>query len=278
MGFIGIGAVLALLLAFLTLRAKARHDRAVRLIHQTPVTPIADLVQSFTAHADPASPTPAAVQGRVVARETTRLTAPLTGSSCVAYKVRVYKLGDADNDDENYIEDSRWVPWAVNDGTGLALAPFNPLEYPFFWPGTKSSGDTFKDAPRQLDRVISHYGRGRLPSPEGWPSPSYGDLSWEMSILKEFGNEVFLLGPCTVQEGCAHFQLGSGAARIWNLSHKFLVAATDSLLWFGSRADALSHEQLSAKRSARWTKIWFTVSVIFAAAYLHFGWALKVTG
>ena len=67
MGFIGIGAVLALLLAFIMLLAKARHDRGVRLIHQTPVTTIADLVQSFTAHADPASPTRAAVQGCVVA-------------------------------------------------------------------------------------------------------------------------------------------------------------------------------------------------------------------
>ena len=36
MGLVGIGAVLALLLAFLMLLAKARHDRVVRLIHQTP--------------------------------------------------------------------------------------------------------------------------------------------------------------------------------------------------------------------------------------------------
>ncbi len=52
MGLIGIGAGLALLLVFLTLRAKARRDRVVRLIRETPVTPIADLVQTFTAHAD----------------------------------------------------------------------------------------------------------------------------------------------------------------------------------------------------------------------------------
>ena len=151
MGFIGIGAVLALLLAFIMLLAKARHDRGVRLIHQTPVTTIADLVQSFTAHADPASPTRAAVQGCVVARDTTRLTAPITGSSCVAYKVRVYKASDDDEfPDTNYIEDSKWVPWAVDDGTGLALAPFNPFEppkgyrYPYYWPGRESTGDTFK--------------------------------------------------------------------------------------------------------------------------------------
>ena len=120
-----------------------------------------------------------------------------------------------------------------------------------------------------LDRFISHYGREHVPS-RIW-GRSHQDLSWEVSILKEFGNEVFLLGPCTVQEGRAHFQLGSDAARIWNLSHKFLAAATDSLLWFGSRADALSHEQQSAKRSAHWVKIWFTVSVILAATYLYFG-------
>ena len=122
-----------------------------------------------------------------------------------------------------------------------------------------------------LDRVLSHYGPERLPSPGGWLSPSYEDLSWEVSILKEFGNEVFLLGPCTVQEGCADFQLGSDAARIWNLSHQFLAAATDWLLWFGSRADALSHKQQSARDSARWAKIWFIVSVILAATYLYFG-------
>ena len=268
MGLVGIGAVLALLLAFLMLLAKARHDRVVRLIHQTPVTPIADLVRSFIAHADSASPTHAAVQGRVVARETTRLTAPITGSSCVAYKVSVLYPGDGDEIcDENYIEDSKWVPWAVDDGTGLALAPFNPLEPPqewwdrylLSWPGIESSRDTFKNTPRQLERVISHYGRWRLPSPEGlipasYRRDDYKDLSWKASILKEFGNEVFLLGPCTVQEGRAHFQLGS-----------------DSILWFGSRADALSHVQLSAKRSARWAKISFTVFVTLALVYLQFG-------
>lgn len=294
MGFIGIGAALALLLALLTLRAKAQHDRVVRLIHQTPVTPIADLVQSFTARTDPASPTHAAVQGRVVPRETTRLTAPITGSSCVAYKVRVYEPGDDENPDQNYFEDSKWVPWAVDDGTGLALAPFNPFEppkgyrHPYYWPGRVSTGDTFKDntphhtppnslfgrslveerlqalsiLPGQereepspssspLDSFISHYGREHVPSLI-WDR-SDQDLSWQVSILKEFGNEVFLLGPCTVQEGCAHFQLGS-----------------DSLLWFGRRADALSHEQLSARRSARWAKIWFIVFVILSVAYLHF--------
>ena len=247
MVFIGIGAVLALLLAILTLRAKARHNRAVRLIHQTPVTTIADLVQTFTAHADRASPTHAAVQGCVVARETKRLTAPITGSACVAYRVRVFYDPGEDDPDENYIEDSKWVPWAVDDGTGLALAPFNPLELP----GTQFSGDTFKKTPQQLDRVVSHYGYQRLPSPG---SRSYEDLSWEVSILKEFGNEVFLLGPCTVQEGCAHFHLGS-----------------DSILWFGSRADALSHEQLSLRNSARWAVIWFTVFVTLALVYLQFG-------
>ena len=271
MGFIGIGAVLALLLALITFRARIRHARAVRLIHQTPVTTIADLAQSFTAHADPASPTRAAVQGCVVARETTRLTAPITGSSCVAYKVRAYKASDEFADtDTNYIEDSKWVPWAVDDGTGLALAPFNPFEPPktlhrdhyCYWPGRESTGYTFKNTPQHLDPVISRYGRERLPSPEGWGSHSYEDLSWEVSILKEFGNEVFLLGPCTsVQEGRAHFHLGS-----------------DSLLCFGSRADALSHEQLSARSSARWAVIWFTVFVIFTVVYLHFGRALKITG
>ncbi len=131
MVLIGIGAALALLLAILTLRAKARHNRAVRLIHQTPVTTIADLVQTFTAHPDPSTRTHAAVEGCIVARETTRLTAPITGSSCVAYEVRVfYDPGDDETPDKNYIEDSEWVPWAVDDGTGLALAPFNPFEPP----------------------------------------------------------------------------------------------------------------------------------------------------
>ena len=202
------------------LLARIRHARAVRLIHQTPVTPIGDLVQSFTAHPDPSTRTHAAVQGCVVARDTTRLTAPITGSSCVAYEVRVfYDPGDDETPDKNYIEDSEWVPWAVDDGTGLALAPFNPFEPPkefnrdhyCYWPGRESTGDTFKNntphhplsisiLPGQereeassspLDRVISHYGRERLPSPEGWGSHSYEDLSWEVSILKEFGNEVF---------------------------------------------------------------------------------------
>ena len=207
MGFVVLGAAVALLLALLTLRAKARHDRAVRLIHQTPVTTVADLVQSIETHADPVSPTLAAVQGRVVARETTRLTAPITNSSCVAYKVRVYT---PDDDDEttplNYIEESEWVPWAVDDGTGLALAPFNPFEPPkalhrdsyCYWPGRESTGDTFKNDTTAyarylnletldllaredrrskmatLDRVISHYGRERLPSQGGWLSESAG--------------------------------------------------------------------------------------------------------
>ena len=323
MGFVGIGAGLALLLTLLALRANARHDRAVRLIHQTAVRSIADVVQS--AHADPSSPTHAAVQGRVVSRETTRLTAPITGDACVAYKVRVY-WPDDEAVDENYIVDSKWVPWAVDDGTGLAPAPFNPLDLPkaltyphpyywpeqefswsplsiskplsiseplsipelprqgrpYCWPGQEYSGDTFKNGvphsslpilsrqERQepssspLDRVLSHYGPERLPSPGGWLSPSYEDLSWEVSILKEFGKEVFLLGPCTVQEGCAHFQLGD-AAWIW----KFIPAATDSLLWFGSREDALSDEQRSAKHSARWAEIWLTVFVILTTAYLY---------
>ena len=281
MGFVGIGAVLGLLFTLITLRAKIRHDRAVRLIHQTPVTPIADVVQS--AHGDPAIPTHAAVQGRVVARETTRLTAPITGSSCVAYEVRVYDPGDDENPDTNYIKDSKWVPWAIDDGTGLALVPFNPFEppngvFPCYWPGSESTGDTFKNnteafdryldpetldlcAKKErrskmatLDRVISHYGRERLPSPGGWLSPSYEDLSWKVSILKEFGNEVFLLGPFTLQGGCAHFELDS-----------------DSLLWFGSRADALSHKHQRARAGARWAKIWFIVSVILAAAFFYLG-------
>ena len=118
--FIGIGAVLALLFTLITFWARIRHARAVRLIHQTPVTPIGDLVQSFTAYPDPSTRTHAAVQGCVVARDTTRLTAPITGSSCVAYKVRVYKASDDDeSDDTNYIEDSKWVPWAVDDVPGL---------------------------------------------------------------------------------------------------------------------------------------------------------------
>ena len=278
MGFIGIGAVLGLLFMLITFRAKIRHDRAVRLIHQTPVRSIADVVQS--AHGDPASPTRVAVEGHVVARETTRLTAPITGSSCVAYEVRVFHDGGDEGTDTDYIEDSNWLPWAVDDGTGLALAPFNPFEppkghhHPYYWPGVEFSGDTFKNntphdplsistQPRQeraepsssaLDRVLSHYGPERLPSPGGWLSRSYEDLSWEVSILKEFGNEVFLLGPCTVQEGRAHFQLGS-----------------DSLLWFGSRADALSHKQLSARSSARCAAISFTVFVTLALVYLQFG-------
>jgi hypothetical protein len=151
MGFIGIGAGLALLLALLTFRAMVRHNRVVRLIHQTPVTTVADLVQSLTARADLAAPTHAAVQGCVVARETTRLTAPITGSSCVAYKVRVYvPSDDYEVPDEDYIEDSKWVPWAINDSTGLALASFDPLRpnpaaLHNYWPGRTTTGDTFRD-------------------------------------------------------------------------------------------------------------------------------------
>ncbi len=204
MVLIGIGAVLALLPAFLALRAKARHDRVIRLIHETPVTPIAELVQS--SKADPAVPILVAVQGHVVARKTTRLTAPITGRSCVAYNVHaLYKWSELGEPEENHIGDSTWVPWAVDDGTGPALAPFDPLEHRFGfvdgwqpryrWPRTESSGDTFKNTPRQLERVISHYGRWRLPSPEGLlpDSSDRKDLSWKVRILKEFGNKVFLL-------------------------------------------------------------------------------------
>jgi hypothetical protein len=90
--------------------------------------------------------------------------------------------------------------------------------------------------------------------PAGWRFRSWEDLSWEVRILKEFGNEVFLLGPYTVQDGCVHFQLGS-----------------DSILWFGSRADALSSKQLSLQCSAKWVVIWLTLSFILAVAYLYFG-------
>ena len=144
MAFIGIGAILALLFALLGLRARARHNRTVRLIRQAPVTTIADLVQASTTQAGLSAPTHAAVQGRVVARETTRLTAPITGSCCVAYAVRVFYDEGDDDPDTNYIEDSKWVQWAVDDGTGLAqvVPPFNPLKppqilvyrYPY-WPG-----------------------------------------------------------------------------------------------------------------------------------------------
>jgi len=91
-----------------------------------------------------------------------------------------------------------------------------------------------------------------LPADDGW-GRSHQDLSWEVSILKEFGNEVFLLGPYTVQEGCAHFQLDS-----------------DSVLCFGSRADVLSHEQLAARSSARWAKIWFTAFVILGVVMFFY--------
>ena len=167
------------------------------------------------------------------------------------------------------------MPWAVDDGTGLALAAFNPLDppktlenrYPY-WPGKKSSGNTFKnesshqplsilllqapEKPSPLNRVISHYGREWLPSSTGWLSRSYEDLSWSETILREFGNEVFFLGPCTIHEGCARFELGS-----------------NSVLWFGSRVDALSHEQLSAQSSSRWTVIWSSGFLILAVVYLY---------
>jgi hypothetical protein len=204
------------------------------------------------------------VQGRLVARETTRLTEPTVGSDCVAYRVRVFQDWGEDQPDENYIVDSKWVPWAVDDGTGLAqVVPlFNPftsslgIRYPYYWPGKKFSGGTFKNTPHQLNRVISHYGRERLPFPRRgpyWWSRSLQDLSWEVEILKEFGNELFLLGPWTVRDGCAHFQ-----------------AVSNSLLWFGSRADALSHEQLSLQRSIRWSVIWLTVAVICAVVFRYF--------
>ena len=94
--YIAIGAVLALLLTISTIRAKARHERVARLLQETPVTPIADLVGAARTQ------THAAVQGRVVARESTRLTAPITGTSCVAYEVRVFDDGGEEVDDENY--------------------------------------------------------------------------------------------------------------------------------------------------------------------------------
>ncbi len=302
MVLIGIGAGLALLLALLTFRAKVRHHRVVRLIHQTPVTTIADVVQSSTAdQAAPFCPTHAvqgpthAVQGRVVARETTRLTAPITGSSCVAYKVRVYDPGDGETPDENYIEDSKWVPWAVDDGTGLALASFDPFRPPkalrefywFYWPGRTTTGDRFEDntpednTPRSIltfillspqdrefpqdpeeprdrvehrskpfDRLTSLYGE-RLAALLWARGPL---LWWEESVLKEFGNEVFVLGRFTVRQGCVHFRDDS-----------------DSLFWFGSRSDALSHFQQRAQSSSLWVLIWGTVSVILAVVYLLFG-------
>ena len=160
-GIIGVGAVLALLLSLLSLRAKARHHRAVRLIEQTPVTTIVDLVQaSSTAHADPSTRTHAAVQGRVVAKETTRLTAPITGSSCVAYKVWVFDDNQGEAADDDFIKDSKWgVRWAVDDGTGLALVvPSNPWHWHLVepwrfvsgWPGMESSEDTFANTPTLL--------------------------------------------------------------------------------------------------------------------------------
>ncbi len=253
MAFIGIDAVLALLLAVVVLLAKARHKKAVRLIYQTSVTTIADLLQTFTAHSDPPTRIYAAVQGSVVARETTRLTAPLTGSSCVAYKVGIF-WDPGVEDPEYYIKDSKGVQWAVDDGTGLALAPFNPFErlksLPFYWPGREIVGDTFKNTPQYLDRVISHYGYQCLPK-ERW-HPPHQDLSWEVSILKEFGNDVFLLGSYTVQEGSVHFELGS-----------------DSLLWFGNGADALNDERESVRSSARWVLIWLIVSFILTVVYLY---------
>ncbi len=101
---VGIGAVLALLLAINACRAVARHDRTARLIRKTPVTTIADLVQVATAHAEPSTRTPnTAVEGRVVARKLTRLTAPITGSSCVAYEVRVFH-DDGDEDEVDRTE------------------------------------------------------------------------------------------------------------------------------------------------------------------------------
>ena len=78
-GVVVIVAASALLLAFLTRRATDRHAGTARLIEQTPITTIADLVEaSMTVGADPSTRASVAVQGRVVAKEERRLTAPMT--------------------------------------------------------------------------------------------------------------------------------------------------------------------------------------------------------
>ena len=99
----------------------------------------------------------------------------------------------------------------------------------------------------RFERVISHYGRERL------PSDFLGSVEWSETILREFGDEaVFLLGSWRVHDGYAHFRLGS-----------------DALFWFGSRADALSQQELSMGNRARWTVIWLTLSAILAGVYLY---------
>ena len=77
-GWLGIGAVVALLLALFSAQEKADHARAVRAIGQAPLTAIKDLIRDSAAHSEANSRCLGSVQGHVVAKETTRLSAPMT--------------------------------------------------------------------------------------------------------------------------------------------------------------------------------------------------------
>jgi hypothetical protein len=246
---LGIGSGIAILLALWMLVAKLRHDRSIGLIQATPVTTVADLVKP-AAPAFSGAVTIAAVLGRVAAVGTERLTAPITGDPCVAYKVRVYEpSGNDKTPDTEYIVDSAFVPWVVDDQTGLANVGFNPFDGHgrgfFWWRGTQYKREEY---PFSLAEIISHYG----PDPRGDEvSKPYKDLSWSVEFLSEYGNEVFLLSPCTIKQGCAHFDLDS-----------------ESIFRFGTRHEALTAEQEWARDSVRWARIWTAVAAILGAVFL----------
>ena len=66
---------------------------------------------------------------------------------------------------------------------------------------------------------------------------------------KEFGDErVFVIGPCTARQGSVQF-------------------GSESLLWIGEKAEALSELQLFATRSRLWGLTWMVVFVAYACLY-----------
>ena len=274
MVFVGIGAVLFLILTLLTLRATYRHHRVIGLLRETPVSTVADLVQA-SPPAYLSNLNHVAVRGHVVAGEETRLTAPITGRSCVAFEFAVF-LDESDEDPATYfIKDAKFVPWAVNDGTGIArvVPPTHPRDLKTHsghyesWPGTEASTHQVKLS--DFKKVISQYGKEDFPS-WAWqekasrasrttwifpPQPSsarlrYQDFQWTERILREYGNEMLLVGPCTVHEGSVRFQ------------------HTDSRFWFGSTEVALLQERSAVKRCLSWTLFCLTLSV--GSAYFYF--------
>lgn len=192
-----------------------------------------------------------------MANTATRLTAPLTHTPCIAYKIRVYTASTSDDDpDEEHIRDSDHTEWQINDGTGLAGVvpgrnPCDPqetfgdthLRIHSSWPGLEGSeGNTL--TPTYLERVVSRFGSNDLPS--GDPT----DVSWDETILREYGSEqVFAFGPCVVLTDSIQF-------------------GSDALLWHGTRAEALSLLETKARRGVLWITMWMAAFALSAGGYL----------